>query len=562
MRWQILSKKGSKNLIQLLLVNRGLQTKKDQENFLNPKNPHKLTPRDVGVSQNEIKKAITRLKRAIKNKERIIVYGDYDTDGICATAIMWEALHKLGANVMPFIPKRQEGYGMKVKALDKMAKDGVKLIVTVDQGIVHGEQVEHCHKIGLEVIITDHHVPGKKKPKALAVIHTTKMAGAGVAWFFAKHLRGVVENSTPPSEVARQRPRLLRGENDLDLVTIGTVTDMVPLLGPNRSIVKYGLEEVKKTKRPGLLALYKLAGIDRRQIGVYEVGFIIGPRLNAAGRLDDPIESLRLVCTKDKPRAQDLAVKINERNSQRQALTEQTTVHARELWLKQDGQSKLIFVSDKSYQEGIVGLVAAKLMEEFYRPAVVISQQGEWSKASARSIDGFNIVEAIRLCADILGSHGGHARAAGFSVETKHLEILRERLISLADKKLDREKLSPTLKIDAEIDLDQVNFSLYKEIEKLSPFGMDNPQPVFATRNVEVIEAKAVGADGRHLKLRLAAHTSRLTFDAIGFGLGYWFPKLAPGKPINIAFNLAVDEWNGHKRLQLRLRDVKLSENK
>lgn len=532
-----MGKTRSKNFLQLLLRNRGLTTKKEQEEFLSPKDPRKLTLKDVGVSQTEIKKAIVRLKKAIKKKEKVIVYGDYDTDGVCATAIMWEALNQMGAEVMPYIPRREEGYGIKVEVLDKMAKDGVSLVVTVDQGIVQNQQVEHCRKIGLDVIVTDHHLPGKKKPKALAIIHTTKMAGAGVAWFFAH--------------------RLLKNEISLDLVTIGTITDVVPLLGPNRSIVKYGLEEVKKTTRPGLRSLYELAGISNRSLGVYEIGFIIGPRLNAAGRLDDPMESLRLVCTKDKKRAQDLAAKINEKNAQRQTLTEQTTIHARDLWLKKDGKSNLIFVSDESYQEGVVGLVAARLMEEFYRPAIVVSQQGEWSKASARSIDEFNIVEAVRSCADILGSHGGHARAAGFSVETRHLEILRKRLVSLADNQLDKEKLLPTLKVDAEINLNDINFELYKEIEKLSPFGMDNPQPVFVAWDAQVADAKTVGNGSKHLKLRLTSRLSRIAYDAIGFGMGRWFSKLSPSKPIDIAFNLTVDEWDGRQKLQLRIKDIK-----
>ncbi len=535
-----MKKTRSKNFLQLLLKNRGLATRKEQEEFLNPKDPAKLTPKDVGVSQAEIKKATVRLKKAIKKKEKVIVYGDYDTDGVCATAIMWETLNRMGADVMPYIPRREEGYGMKVEALDKMAKDGVSLVVTVDQGIVHGEQVDHCRKIGLDVIITDHHLPGKKKPKALAIIHTTKMAGVGVAWFFAKSL--------------------LKEKSSLDLVTIGTITDIVPLLGPNRSIVRYGLEEVKNTKRRGLLELYKLAGVDRKDIGVYEVGFIIGPRLNAAGRLDDPMESLRLVCTKDKERAQDLAIKINERNAQRQALTEQTIIHARNLWLKKDGKSNLIFISDESYQEGVVGLVAAKLKDEFYRPAIVVSRQGEWSKASARSIDEFNIVEAVRSCADILGSHGGHARAAGFSVETKHLELLKQRLISLAEKQLTKEQLSPTLKIDTEIELEDLDLKFYEQIDVLSPFGMDNPQPVFVVRDVGVVEAKTVGNGSKHLKLRIMSHVSRLTYDAIGFGMGKFFPKLSPDKPIDIAFNLTVDEWSGHKKLQLRIKDIKFKQ--
>jgi len=543
MRWRILSKIKTKNsqerreeIIKSLFKNRGLRTKKQQQEFLKPKDPYKLTPKDVDISPVQIKKAIARIKKAIKNKEKIIVYGDYDTDGVCATAIMWETLEKLKAEAMPFIPTREEGYGLKVDRIEEMAKEGVKLIITVDQGVTRIKQVEHANKIGVDVIVTDHHVFGKKKPKALAIIHTTKLAGCGVAWFLAKEMG--------------KKP-------GLDLVTIGTVTDVMPLLGPNRSIVKFGLKDVRRTKRLGLLALYDFAGVDKEKIGTYEIGFIIGPRLNAAGRMEDPVESLRLVCTRDENRAISLAQKIDQRNRERQSLTRQTTLHARELWLKEDGKSALIFVRHHSYQEGIVGLVASRLMDEFYRPAIIVAQGKRWSRASARSIEEFNIVEAIRACADILGAHGGHPRAAGFSVETVKIEPLRQRLIDMAEKQLDKEKLSPTLKIEAAVDLGDLNLEFYRQIEKFAPFGMANPQPIFATRGVKMVEAKTVGNEGRHLKSKVKSLKSKVEFGTIGFGMGNLYSQLSPEKPIDIAYNLLLDEWNNQRRLQLRIKDLK-----
>jgi len=544
MRWRILkkfqipkSKIQNEEVIKIVLENRGLKTERQQEEFLHPPRPQDLTTKEVGISSVELKKAIFRIKKAIKGKEKIIIYGDYDTDGVCGAAILWEAVYKLGGEVMPFIPKRKEGYGMKVARLEEMAKEGIKLVITVDQGIVAVKQAEKAKDLGLDLIITDHHLPGTKKPDALAVLHTTRLSGSGVAWFLAKNLGD---------------------ESGLDLATIGTVSDVVPLLGPNRSIVKYGLEAVRKTKRIGLIILYQTAGISPENIGTYEIGFIIGPRLNASGRIDDPLDSLRLICTKDENRAVDLAQKIEARNRQRQDLTQQILIHARNLWLTTDGKSSLIFVQDKSYEEGVIGLVAGKLMEEFYRPAVVLAPRENHWVASARSIEEFNIVEAIRTCAEFLGPHGGHRKAAGFTIEESKISLVRQRLIELAQQKLDEEKLKPTLTIDMELGLKDLSLTLYDQLATLAPFGEGNPQPVFATKNVQIADAQLVGTESKHLKLRLVDSSSGVTLEAIGFGFGDIFPQLSPEQPIDIAYILATDEWNGKRKIQLKIKDIKI----
>jgi single-stranded-DNA-specific exonuclease len=544
MRWRILkkfqipkSKIQNEEVIKIVLENRGLKTERQQEEFLHPPRPQDLTTKEVGISSVELKKAIFRIKKAIKGKEKIIIYGDYDTDGVCGTAILWEAIYKLGGEVMPFIPKRKEGYGMKVARLEEMAKEGIKLVITVDQGIVAVKQAEKAKDLGLDLIITDHHLPGTKKPDALAVLHTTRFSGSGVAWFLAKNLGD---------------------ESGLDLATIGTVSDVVPLLGPNRSIVKYGLEAVRKTKRIGLISLYQTAGISPENIGTYEIGFIIGPRLNASGRIDDPLDSLRLICTKDENRAVDLAQKIEVRNRQRQDLTQQILIHARNLWLTTDGKSSLIFVQDKSYEEGVIGLVAGKLMEEFYRPAVVLAPRENHWVASARSIEEFNIVEAIRACAEFLGPHGGHRKAAGFTIEESKISLVRQRLIELAQQKLDEEKLKPTLTIDMELGLKDLSLILYDQLATLAPFGEGNPQPVFATKNVQIADAQLVGTESKHLKLRLVDSSSGVTLEAIGFGFGNIFSHLSPEQPVDIAYILATDEWNGKRKIQLKIKDIKI----
>lgn len=535
MRWQILSK-NPPDVISQLLVNRGLRTKAQQQAFWHPPDPYQLTAKQVGISEAQLVKALARIKKAIKDKEKIIVYGDYDTDGICATAILWEAIYKLGGDVLPFIPDREEGYGLKVARIKKLAQDGVKLIVTVDQGIVQHAQVKKACQLGVDVIVTDHHTPGAKKPKAYAIIHTTKLAGSGVAWFLARAL--LAKKNQP----------------DLDLVTIGTVTDMVSLLGPNRSLVKFGLPKLTKTKRIGLQALFSQAGIMDRPIDTFTVGFLIGPRLNASGRMDDPMDALRLVCTKSAKQAQQLAQKINTSNYQRQQLTQKMVLQARRLWTAQDSAGELIFISHKSFEHGVIGLVASKLKDEFYRPAVILAPRQDHWVASARSIAEFNMIEAVRQCADILGPHGGHPLAAGFSVAADKLVELKQRLTQAAVDQLKDKKLTAKLKVDAQIKLKVINLSFYRQLEKLAPFGQDNPRPIFASRQVRLIDARRVGRDQRHLKMQLQQEDS--FFEAIGFGLGEFYDQLSPNQAIDIAYHLDLNQWNHHQTLQLKIKDL------
>ncbi|MDO8551243.1 MAG: single-stranded-DNA-specific exonuclease RecJ [bacterium] len=538
-KWLIIDQSNNKvpqspeAILKTLLANRGLMSPKEINDFTDPPFPSKLTENEVGIEKEQINKAVKRIKEAIKNEEKIIVYGDYDSDGVCATAILWSTLYSLGAKVIPFIPQRDEGYGLKTEKIEGLHKEGVTLIITVDHGIVASQQVEMAKEIGVDVIITDHHLSGEKIPPALAVVHSLKLSGAGVSWFLANKFQ----------------------DPGLELVTIGTVCDMMPLIGPNRSIVKYGLDSLRQTKKKGLTSLFNIAGIQQEKIGTYEIGFLIGPRLNAAGRMKDPMQALRLLCTNNEVKAMEYAAEIDQQNKERQLLTTQMTLHARDLWLK-DPKGKLIFVSHETYEEGIVGLVAGKLTEEFYRPSIVVSKGEEYCRASARSISGFNIVEAIRTCSDILGPHGGHALAAGFTIETGKLEIIKERLIQLAEESIKEEQLSPVLKIDLELPFSQLNLELLRSIENFEPFGFGNPEPVFVTLGFTVLETRFVGSEGKHLKLRLADPDSGLIFDAIGFGLTKSFPELGRQDKIDVAYNLIMDNWNNNQKVQLRIKDM------
>lgn len=534
-KWEIV-KEYKGDLMDILLENRGVVTKKEKNVFLNPPDPATLTSKDVAIDKVSITKAIKRIQKAIKDKESIVVYADYDADGITAGAIMWEALHSLGAMVMPYIPHRvEEGYGLSIKGIDAVREQyDPTLIITVDHGITAWEKVLYAKKKGIDVIITDHHVKPKKLPDC-TTIHTTKLSGAGVSWFLAKELTSF---------------------SPLELVALGTIADMVPLTGPNRSIVRYGLEALNKTLRVGLEALMADAGLTKGTLDVYAVSHMIAPRLNAAGRIEHAMDALRLLCTKQKDKAALLAEKLGFTNRDRQKLTEETLIHAlKGLTLRWQGETfseKLIFISHESYNPGVIGLVAGKLVEEYYRPAIVVSRGEVFSKASARSISGFNIVEAIRSCSDILVDVGGHPMAAGFTVETKNLTVLQKRLEKLAEDELNEEKLTRTLKIDTEIPLDLVTPELYKKLQQLQPFGFGNPEPVFVTRNVMVTESRLVGADGKHLKIRFSS------IDAIAFNFGSLYGKIKSDVSIDIAYTIDMNIWNGNSRLQLKIKDIHL----
>ena len=582
-RWRVLKKQTTENrkqtaeeIIKIILQNRGLKTKIQIQNFLQSSNPYNLEPRTLGISKRQLNKAIKRIKTAIANQESIIVYSDFDADGICGAAILWEALNFLGAKAMPHIPDRiKEGYGLSKIGIDKVVKEyAVGLIITVDQGVTARKGLQYAKKLGIDVIITDHHLLPKKTPQALAIIHTTLLSGSGVAWVLAKELlknRSNLSKQVRPGMPGMSLGKHPRGEKSgessdyLALAAIGTIADLIPLIGPSRSIVKYGLKELNKTKRVGFKALFKEIGLEKDKIETYHVGFMIAPRLNAMGRIGHAIDSLRLLCTKDPERANLLAQKLGQTNRERQKLMTKTTNHAKELLKGQSLKTKrtvleerFIFLSHDSYHEGVIGLVAGKLVEKFYRPTIVVSQGKIYSKASARSIKGFNIVEAIRTCSDILVDCGGHPMAAGFTVETKHLEKLKSRLEKLAVKEISQEQLTKTLKIDCEINLSDVSLKLYQKIVQLKPFGIGNRKPIFCTRGVTVQDARLVGRDGKHLSLQLTISNQQLTIRAIAFNMGDLYPKLSSSKPIDIAYNIILNEWNGRRNLELKIKDIKL----
>ncbi len=350
-------------------------------------------------------------------------------------------------------------------------------------------------------------------------------------------------------------------EDHLSLVALATVADLVPLTGANRTLLTFGLRELQKTKRPGLLELCKEAAIDPKTIGVYEIGHVIAPRLNAMGRLEYAMDSLRLICTKDQKRAKELAQLLGSTNRERQLLTAETVVHAiTEIRDKKQATSnKLLFISHESYRPGVIGLVAGKLVEEYYLPSIVVSKGKVQSRASARSIAGFNIIEFIRTSSDLLIDAGGHPMAAGFTVETKNLAILQKNMEALAEKMLDIELLKRTLRIDCETPLEFVTEDLFNHLQKLEPFGMKNPIPIFLSKNVQITDMRLVGRENKHVNFKFQISNIQFQIRGIGFGLGERSSEFKISDKVDIVYSIEQNEWNGNKSLQLKIRDIKKS---
>lgn len=546
-RWEILHTpqvSTLESLIKILLKNRGIKKESEKKAFLEPKDPMNIGLKELGIDKESLEKAISRIDKARKKGEHIIIYGDYDADGITGTATLWETLHDIGVFVLPHIPERfSEGYGLNLESVKKLKENDpdLSLIITVDHGITAGNKVNEVKKMGIDMIITDHHQKGKIPPKPLALIYTTKISGSALAWFFSREILKKLKVKDFESRI-RER---------LQMAAIGTIADQLQLIDINRSIVKYGLPELNKTKRPGLIGLFAESGIS--EIGPYEVGFIIAPRINSMGRLRHGLESLRLLCTKDKVRGIQIANTIGKVNLERQKIVDEVVVHA--LSVTQEDPPKVIVLADEKYHEGVIGLAAARLVEKFYRPAIVISKKGNVAKASARSITGFNIIETIRKLDKYYIEGGGHPMAAGFSIKSENIEIFTKEINKLANETLTDEILQKRLRIDCQINLEIINSDLMKEILVFEPTGLGNPEPVFLTPGVEILSAGVVGRDKKHLKLKVK--DGEYIFDSIYFGGGEIYSELNSGTVVDIVYSVGENVWNGKSSIQLKIKDLR-----
>ncbi len=535
--------------LRQILFNRGYATEAEARAFLLPErafpDPGYLLDVDV---------AVDRILYARRQGQKVIVYGDYDVDGVTATALLLEVLKRLDIAVESYIPNRfDEGYGLNIEALREIKAGGADLVISVDCGIRSLDEAEFARSIGLDLIITDHHHPGESLPPALAVINPKRaddpypeknLAGVGLAWKLAQALM-----QTAAEEV---------DSSLLELVALGTVADLAPLNGENRLLVRGGLKQLRESRRPGLLSLAKLAGLNLATTTATDIGFILGPRLNAAGRLESALDALHLLLTQDVFQAGLLAQRLESQNRQRQALTRSIQAEAERLALKRAGDGDvppLLFAVHPEFNIGVVGLAAARLSERHYRPAIVARQDAETTRGSCRSIPEFHITEALDQCADLLLHYGGHAAAAGFTLLNRNLPEFIERISCLAKKALDGKDLRPTLWADVEVPLSLMGPEVWKQLQYLQPTGYGNPEATFVSRDVRVRQVRAVGAEGNHLKLTLEDERGVL-WDAIGFRLGEISSHLALGDRVDILYTLELNEYNGRRTLQINLKDV------
>lgn len=537
-------------ILRQVLFNRGYATFDSARAYLVAETEFDASP----LQMTGMQAAVDRIRQALEAQEQIAIYGDYDVDGVTATALLVHALGSLGGKVGGRIPNRfDEGYGLNNEALDKLKTEGVRLVISVDCGIRSPVEAAHASAIGLDLIISDHHQPAEGDlPEAYAVINPKQpgdpypdkdLAGVGVAYKIVQGLLGTLDTTPPGFEL----------EDLLDLVALGTVADLAPLVGENRSLVRKGLQKLRATRRQGLFSLAAVSDLQLSRATATSIGFILGPRLNAAGRLESALAAFDLLITSDVKTAGDLAQQLNIQNRQRQEITRKIQAEAEQMALAEDPQANLFFAIHPDFNAGVVGLAASRLVETYYRPAVVGQISGDTTRCSCRSIPEFHITRALDQCKDLLIRHGGHAAAAGFTVSNDNVPALKARLKTLAREQLGGLDLRQTLSADIEVSLSDLRAELLHELDYLQPTGYGNPEAVFVSRDVSVVSSRTVGTEAKHLKLVVS--DGRIHYDAIGFRLGHLQPDLP--KRVDLLFTFESNEFNGRSSLQLNIKDLK-----
>lgn len=552
--WQLLTSSSSEQFTKLakkegldpvaakLLYDRGIHTSEDLHTFLHPSLDDLHDP----YLLHDMDKAVDRIRRAIEDYEQILIYGDYDADGMTAASILKEVLEELGAEVQVYLPNRfTDGYGPNLSVYKYyIEQQGVSLIVTVDNGVAGHEAIAYAQEKGVDVVVTDHHSLQETLPNAYAIIHPEhpdgsypfkQLAGCGVAFKLACALLETVHADL------------------LDLVAIGTIADMVSLTDENRVMVKYGLSLLRQTERVGLQELIKIAGIDVASLDEETVGFQLAPRLNALGRLDDPNPAVELLTGFDEEQAYEIALLIDSKNTERKDVVQAIYDEARTM-IRSDRPVQVL--AREGWNPGVLGIVAGRLLEELQQPVIVLSIEADKAKGSARSTEAIDIFQALKDHQDLFIAFGGHAGAAGMTLEVDKLGVLSETLAAyIRENNLDQPSKSP-LVLDEELDLEELTMETLKSFGKLAPYGMDNKKPVFYLKDFQVESARTMGQNNAHLKLRVTKGTA--TFDVVAFGRGNLALEFSQAKQLELAVTLSVNQWNGNTSLQLMLVDARV----
>ena len=551
-------------ILAKMLINRGVTDVESAQLFLHPQ----LTDLHEPTLLPDIEPAAERIRQAIEGKERIVVYGDYDVDGITGTSVLLNFFQLFDLHVEYYIPHRvKEGYGMNLESLKQIQEAGADLIVTVDCGIGSVKEAEFCRQAGLDLVITDHHEPGVEIPSALAVVNPKltgclypfrELSGVGVVF---KLVWAVGKGLSSGSRVSPQMRRFLM--SSLGLVAMGTIADVVPLVGENRIVAKFGLQALKHTKNHGVKALMEVARIDKQKLCSRDVSFGFGPRLNAAGRMAHAELGVELLTTDSPERAAEIAQQLDSKNKERQQAQRAIFEAAREQVAREFdlADTMAIVLADESWHPGIIGIVASKIVDEFSRPTVLIAVDEEAGMGSARSIPGFPLNETLRACRDVLLSHGGHAMAAGLKIAADRILEFRKRFNEEGKRRLSPDDLRPTVEIDAEVHFPFISRELVKEIELLAPYGEANPPPLLAATDVRVAGVpNRMGNNGKHLSFY--ARQGDTVFRVVAFGRGEMAEQLGESNgPISIAFRPKINEWQGQENLELHVEEFQVPES-
>lgn len=544
-----------------LMHNRGLTTQGEIDEFFNPDFSQDI--HDPYLFK-QMQPAVNRIIQAHTRQELVCIYGDYDADGVCGTAILSSVFDELDVTYTTYIPHRdKEGYGLNNQAIDKLAKQNVNLIITVDCGISNFQQVKYAaDKYGIDVIVTDHHDLPNDLPPAVACIHSRLkketypfklLSGGGTAYKLAQALLQEKYFGLDESQIEYTQKWLL------DMVALSTVGDIMPLIGENRTLVKYGLIVLQKTKRIGLQQLYQIAGIDAASINTNTVGWQIVPRINSAGRISHAKLAYDLLTTQNIEQAIKLAHQLDSGNKERQKITEDnfnTADKQAQQQLEQEDEPTVLVVFDKHWSPGVLGLVAGKLVRRYNRPAYALTQLDGSYVGSGRSISQFDVTLALREHDDLLVKYGGHPAACGLTIQKKNFKAFNKQIKEYAVQQLAQVDISPVIDVEAEIEFELFNWDLFEQIDKFEPFGEGNPQPNFVMRDLEVVDWQTVGSDDQHLRLffKKNGHTKK----AIAFGLGEWAADLKLGVRVDVVCTIGVNEWNGNRELQMTVEDMRI----
>lgn len=538
-------------MILQLLFNRKLFAQKNIDQFLTLDYSAGYDP----YAFREMEKAVARIQRAIQHQERIVVHGDYDADGVCASALLMRTLKKLGAkNLDIYIPHREsEGYGLNKQTINFFVEEKIDLIITVDCGVANAEEVRLAKAAGMDVIITDHHAQPLINPdSAFAIINPSMdqeaypekiISGTAVAFKLAQAL--IKKNN-----LGEAFEKWL-----LDLVAISTVTDCIPLIGENRLLTYFGLRVLRKTQKLGLQELIKISGKAPEAIDVSTIAFQLGPRLNAAGRMDHANTAYELLMAEERQEAQVLAERLNKANNQRQTLTERITREALAQIQAQQNE-KIFLITGKDWPLGVVGLVAGKIAAQYYKPTLLFTNNKGEISGSGRSVEEFNMIEALKEKAEFFSRYGGHSQACGFTLKSPaDLENFKNEFRAFVTEKLQSVVLQKKLNIDAELNFPDINWELMQGLEQFAPFGEGNPKPLFLTKNLTITDIQPVGAEGKHLRLNVQSPEGSVK-KMIGFSFGKIISEYQIGEKIEVVYELGVNQWNGTQELQLKIVEL------